>query len=138
MLNVWRKKQEKCIVFKTEKYLIVLNENSTFVAKINFIDMYIDGYMNALTQLCLQNKVKSLYTFGSVLSGNFNNDSDVDLIVDIDSANPLEYADCYFNLKFALQDLFNRPVDVLESKAIRNNYLRQEIDNTKHLIYAGG
>jgi predicted nucleotidyltransferase len=72
-----------------------------------------------------------------VLTSRFDHDSDIDLIVDIDSANPLEYADYYFNLKFSLQDLFNRPVDLLENKAIRNNYLRQEIDNSKQLIYAG-
>jgi predicted nucleotidyltransferase len=97
----------------------------------------IEDYKNALTQLCLKNKVRSLYVFGSALTNRFNNDSDIDLIVDIDSANPLEYADCYFNLKFALQDLFNRPVDLLENKAIKNNYLRREIDNSKQLIYAG-
>jgi predicted nucleotidyltransferase len=78
-----------------------------------------------------------LYAFGSVLTNRFNNDSDIDMVVDIDSTNPLEYADNYFNLKFALQDLFNRPVDLLENKAIRNDYLRQEIDNSKQLIYAG-
>jgi predicted nucleotidyltransferase len=100
-------------------------------------ETYIDGYRNALTQLCIQNRVKSLYVFGSVLTSRFNNDSDIDLIVDIDSQNPLEYADYYFNLKFALQDLFNRSVDLLETKSIRNNYLRQEINNSKQLIYAG-
>ena len=99
--------------------------------------MYIDGYRNDLTQLCAQNRVKSLYAFGSVLTNRFDSDSDIDLIVDIDSENPLEYADYYFNLKFALQDLFNRPIDLLENKAIKNNYLRQEIDNSKQLIYAG-
>ena len=99
--------------------------------------MYFDAYKNVLTQLCLKNKVKSLYAFGSVLTSRFNNNSDIDLIVDIDSVNPLEYADCYFNLKFALQDLFNHLVDLLENKAIRNDYLRQEIDNSKQLIYAG-
>jgi len=97
--------------------------------------MYIDDYKNDLTQLCVQNKVRSLYVFGSVLTNRFDNNSDIDLIVDIDSANPLEYADCYFNLKFALQDLFNRHVDLLENKAIRNKYLRQEIDNSKKLVY---
>jgi predicted nucleotidyltransferase len=99
--------------------------------------MDIDKYKNALTQLCVQNKVKSLYVFGSVLTGRFDDDSDIDLIVDFESANPLEYADCYFNLKFALQDLFNRPVDLLENKAVRNNFLRQKIDTSKRLIYAG-
>ena len=99
--------------------------------------MYIDDYKNALTQLCVKNKVKSLYVFGSVLTSRFNNDSDIDMIVDIESTNPLEYANYYFNLKFALQDLLNRPIDLLENKAVRNSYLRQEIDNSKQLIYAG-
>lgn len=78
-----------------------------------------------------------MYAFGSVLTNHFRDDSDIDMIVEIDSANPLEYADCYFNLKFALQDLLKRPVDLLESKAVRNEYLRREIDNSKQLIYAG-
>ena len=30
--------------------------------------------MNALTQLCVKNKVKSLYAFGSVLTSRFDND----------------------------------------------------------------
>ena len=99
--------------------------------------MFFNAYIGDLARLCSQNKVKALYAFGSALTSRFGSDSDVDLIVVIDSADPLEYADCYFNLKFALQDLFRRPVDLLESKAVRNNYLRQEIDNTKQLIYAG-
>jgi len=99
--------------------------------------MYIDAYRGVLTQMCLQNKVKSLHAFGSVVTSRFGTNSDIDLIVDIDSANPLEYADCYFNLKFALQDLFQRPIDLLEEKAIRNEYLRQEIDRSKQIIYAG-
>ena len=90
-----------------------------------------------LTRLCVQNKVKSLYAFGSVLTGRFDNGSDIDLVVEFYTQSPLEYADCYFNLKFALQDLFDRPVDLLEKKAIRNDPLRREIDNTKELIYAG-
>jgi uncharacterized protein len=66
----------------------------------------------------------------------FTDNSDIDLIVDIDSNDPFDYADSYFNLKFALQDLFNRPIDLLENKAIKNPYIRQNIDDSKSLIYA--
>ena len=95
----------------------------------------IENYRDELARLCLQAKVRSLYAFGSVLTSRFDDDSDIDLVVDIDSKNPLEYANCYFKLKFALQDLFNRPVDLLESKAIRNNLLRREINQSKLLLY---
>lgn len=85
--------------------------------------------------LCKQNKVKSLYVFGSVLTENFNDTSDIDLVVDIDSNDPFEYADSYFNLKFALQDLLKRTIDLLENKAIRNPVIRNNIDSSKYLIY---
>lgn len=97
----------------------------------------LDRYISSIAELCKINKVKSLYAFGSVLTNRFSAESDIDMIVEIDSANPLEYADHYFNLKFALQDLLKRPVDLLENKALRNEYLRKEIDNSKQLIYAG-
>ncbi|MCK9413081.1 MAG: nucleotidyltransferase domain-containing protein [Prolixibacteraceae bacterium] len=98
--------------------------------------MYLDIYTNEIRSLCIQNKVKSLYVFGSVLTDSFSEISDIDLVVDIDTNDPFDYADNYFNLKFALQDLFRRPIDLLENKAIKNPYIRQNIDRSKTLIYA--
>jgi predicted nucleotidyltransferase len=97
--------------------------------------MFLDKYTNEINNLCLQNKVKSLYVFGSVLTDKFSEKSDIDLIVDIDSNDPFDYADNYFNLKFSLQDLFRRPIDLLENKAIKNPYIRQNIDRSKSLVY---
>jgi hypothetical protein len=57
------------------------------------------------------------------------------MVVEIDSTNPFEYADNYFNLKFALQDLFKRKIDLLENKAIKNQYIRKNIEQSKKLIY---
>ncbi len=97
--------------------------------------MYLDKYKGDIKELCKQNRVRSLYVFGSVLTDKFNDKSDIDLLVDIDSNDPLIYADYYFNLKFALQELFKRPIDLLESKAMKNPYIMRNIDNSKFLIY---
>jgi len=97
--------------------------------------MYLDKYKGDIKELCKQNRVRSLYVFGSVLTDKFNDKSDIDLLVDIDSNDPLVYADYYFNLKFALQELFKRPIDLLESKAMKNPYIIRNIDNSKFLIY---
>lgn len=97
--------------------------------------MYLDKYKKEINNLYLQNKVKSLYVFGSVLTDQFSKTSDIDLVVDIDSTDPFDYADNYFNLKFSLQELFKRPVDLLENKAIKNPYIRENIDRSKTLIY---
>ena len=60
-----------------------------------------------LKKLCKTNKVKSLFAFGSVTREDFNEDSDMDLVVDFDENDPFKYTDLYFNLKEKLEALFN-------------------------------
>ena len=98
--------------------------------------MYLDKYTKEINALCIQHKVKSLYVFGSVLTDHFSEKSDIDLVVDIDSNDPFDYADRYFDLKFALQDLLKRPIDLLENKAIKNPYFLKNIESSKSLLYA--
>ena len=54
--------------------------------------MFLEKYINDIRNLCQKNKVKNLYVFGSVLTDSFTDKSDIDLIVDIDSNDPLDYA----------------------------------------------
>lgn len=88
-----------------------------------------------IRSLCLKHKVSKLYAIGSVLSNRFQKDSDIDFIVDFENVNLFDYADNYFDLKFSLEDLLERKVDLLENKAIKNPYLRKSIDSSKKLIY---
>ena len=97
---------------------------------------FLSQYNTQIADLCRRYSVERLFAFGSVLTDRFNDESDVDLIVDIADESPLEYADNYFNLKFGLSDLFGRSVDLLENKALRNAQMRKHIDESKQLIYA--
>jgi predicted nucleotidyltransferase len=97
--------------------------------------MYLDNYIDQIRTLCEQNKVKRLFVFGSVLTDRFNESSDVDLLVDIAQPDPFDYAESYFDLKFKLQDLLKRPVDLLEEKSLKNTYLIENINQTKKLLY---
>jgi len=92
-------------------------------------------YQAAIVKLCKAHKVKSLYAFGSVLSDHFNAESDIDLIVDFASMEVEDYADNYFDFKFSLQDLFKRPIDLLEEKAIKNPYFRENVNQKRQLVY---
>ena len=98
---------------------------------MNIINQHIDQ----IKLLCESNSVRSLYSFGSVNTDKFSSESDIDLIVDIDDDDPVSYSEKYFNLKFNLEDLLKRQIDLLESKAIRNRFLKTEIDRTKVFIY---
>lgn len=100
--------------------------------------MFLDKYKNQIDNLCRANNVGALFAFGSVLTPHFGNNSDVDLIVSINETDPLVYGENYFNLKFALEDMFGRKVDLLETKAIRNEIFKQHIDKQKKLIYERG
>ena len=93
------------------------------------------AYKNEINALCANHMVKSLYAFGSVLTPQFSKHSDIDLIVDFDEIDVNNYADNYFDFKFSLQEIFNRPVDLLEAQAIKNPYFKQVVNQTKQLVY---
>jgi predicted nucleotidyltransferase len=45
------------------------------------------------------------------------------------------YADNYYDLKFSLEDILNRQVDLLEDKAIKNPYFKRALQEQRQLIY---
>jgi predicted nucleotidyltransferase len=100
----------------------------------NILNQHIDQ----IKKLCELNKVRTLFAFGSVTTERFRPDSDIDLVVDIDENDPISYSDKYFNLKFQLEEILKRQIDLLEQKAIRNRFLKSEIDRTKVQIYVKG
>lgn len=95
----------------------------------------IEKNMDQIKALCDRHKVTRLFVFGSVLTDSFNTSSDIDLLVDFAGVDLYDYADNYFDLKGSLENLLNRPVDLLEEKAVNNPYLRQSIDSSKRMIY---
>ena len=97
--------------------------------------LLIDQHTKDIRQLCSKHKVRHLYAFGSVLANQFKQDSDVDFLVDFEPLDLTQYADNYFNLKFALEDMLDRPVDLLEEKAIKNPFFKKAIENKRLLIY---
>ncbi|WAC39369.1 nucleotidyltransferase family protein [Pedobacter sp. SL55] len=88
-----------------------------------------------IKELCKKNKVKSLFAFGSITRADFNEKSDVDLLVDFYENDPFSYADLYFNLKTKLENLLKRQVDLLEERAIKNTLFKKQLDITKVKIY---
>jgi len=98
--------------------------------------MILQKHKDEIIKLCKAYSVKNLFAFGSVLRDDFSESSDIDFVVEIDANDPLVYAENYFGLKFKLEELFGRPVDLLEERALKNQYLIQSINQSKSLIYA--
>ena len=91
--------------------------------------------IDQILELCRTNKVKSLFAFGSVTRDDYNENSDIDLLVDIDESDPFKYTDIYFSLKSKLEEILKRKVDLLEDRAIKNRIFKRELDQTKVKIY---
>ena len=92
--------------------------------------------IHRLFTLCKRHKVKTLYVFGSILTPRFNDRSDVDLLVDFNSEiNHDNYADNFFDLYHALKSLFERDVDLVDESSVRNPFFKEELEETKYLIY---
>lgn len=93
--------------------------------------------LQKIFDLCRRHKVKSLAVFGSILTDRFNENSDVDFLVDFEPIDhsTFDYVTNYFNLRDALESMFNRKVDLIEAKALRNKYFIANINRTKQLIY---
>ncbi len=95
----------------------------------------IDNNIESLKKLCTIYHVEKMYLFGSALTTNFNNKSDVDLLVKFKPIELSQYFDNYINFKEKLETLFGREVDLLEQQTLRNPILIKSIDQSKELIY---
>jgi predicted nucleotidyltransferase len=87
--------------------------------------------------LCKSHRVKELYAFGSVVNGDFTDQSDIDLLIDIDENDPLNRGELLLSIWDKFEHYFNRKVDLLTFNSLRNPYLKESINKTKKLIYHG-
>jgi uncharacterized protein len=94
-----------------------------------------DKNISLIRKLCEKYKVKTFSAFGSVTRDDFHIESDIDFIVDFNENDPFKYTDLYFNLKENLEDLLKRQVDLVEERAINNQFFKKELNETKVLIY---
>lgn len=97
----------------------------------------IERNLQYIIDLCRKHKVKSLAVFGSILTDRFNDQSDVDLLVDFDTTNheKWDYVTNYFDFRDALENLFKRKVDLIEEGGLRNQYFIANVNRTKQMIY---
>jgi predicted nucleotidyltransferase len=91
--------------------------------------------LERIIALCKKHKVNKLFAFGSVLTDKFNDNSDIDLLVDFNSQEIEDPFVNFFDFKYSLQDILGRDVDLVDNSAVKNSFFRKELDQTKNLIY---
>jgi len=88
-----------------------------------------------IERICRRLPVKRLGLFGSVLSQNFSQSSDIDVLVIFDSGENIDLFDKYFELKEQLEKIFKREIDLVVDRKFRNPVLRESIEKSRTIIY---
>jgi predicted nucleotidyltransferase len=98
----------------------------------------IANYREELRDLCRRFHVRRLDVFGSAARGDFDPArSDLDFLVEFDSGAPEALSlKTYLGLKDALETLFGRKVDLVEPGAMRNPYLKADIERSREPVFA--
>jgi hypothetical protein len=93
----------------------------------------IEGRRHELEGICRRRGVRRLELFGSAAREDFGPSSDLDFIVEFGTSPSLGD---YLGLREELEALFARPVDLVMPRAVRNPYIRAEMDRDRRLLYA--
>lgn len=88
-----------------------------------------------IAEFCKRWSITEFSLFGSVLREDFRPDSDIDVLVSIDPAAQIGLLEIA-QMQIELENMFKRPVDLVEKEGLRNPYRRQEILSTAQVIYA--
>ena len=88
-----------------------------------------------IERVCRLFPVKRLGLFGSALTQDFRVGSDVDVLVNFDSDESIDFFDKYFELKEQLEIIFEHKVDLVIDKPFRNPIFREAVEKTRTVIY---
>ncbi|MGB3790221.1 MAG: HepT-like ribonuclease domain-containing protein [Phormidesmis sp.] len=83
---------------------------------------------------CQQWNIQELALFGSVVRDDFNSNSDIDVLIELEPTANIGLFDIV-RMKAELSALFNRPVDLTQKRLIKNPFSRPEILKTYRVIY---
>jgi uncharacterized protein len=98
----------------------------------------IEAHRAEIADLCRRFHVSRLEVFGSAARGtDFDQThSDVDLLVTYEPEMPAPSLSDYFDLSESLAALLGRKVDLVMSGAVRNPFIRADIERWKQPVYA--
>ncbi len=102
------------------------------------MDKILEQKSEELMHLCGKFNVRRLEIFGSAaVEGRFDQaDSDLDFLVEFAPLPSGQHADAYFGLLESLESLFDRPVDLVMSTAIKNPYFLESVNLSRRVLYA--
>ena len=92
--------------------------------------------IDKINAACRLFKVRHLHVFGSYVSGDFSDSSDIDFLVEFIRDGFEGAFDQYLGLKAELESIVGRNVDLVCLGSIRNPIFKLETEATRETVYA--
>jgi len=92
-----------------------------------------NNQINIIKDFFSKQPVLKAYLFGSYSRGNQTENSDVDLLVELDYSQPIGLE--FIQMQLDLQNLLSKKVDLVSARGL-SKYVKPILDKEKKLIYA--
>lgn len=89
--------------------------------------------VNQIQDFFSKQPVLKAYLFGSYVRGDENENSDIDLLVELDYTQPIGLE--FIQMQIDLQQLLSKKVDLISARGL-SKYITPILENEKELIYA--
>ncbi|NJM24201.1 MAG: nucleotidyltransferase [Bacteroidia bacterium] len=89
-------------------------------------------HKEALKHFFSSKPVKRAYVFGSYVKNEADQNSDIDILVELDHSHPIGMK--FFSYKYELEELLKVRVDLLSTEGL-SRHVKPHIDKDKVLIY---
>jgi uncharacterized protein len=102
---------------------------------ISIMDQMLADRLPEVVALCRRHRVARLDVFGSA-ARQAHGAADLDFLVEFEDLPTDDYADAYFGLLEDLETLFDRPVDLIMTSAVKNPFVRETIERSRIPLHA--
>jgi len=103
----------------------------TIGTSINGVSLNMEG----IKEFCRKNHIKRLSLFGSIINGGFNNDSDIDVLVDFDEGH-IPGLLALTTMEMELSEFMSNCKVDLRTKDDLSHYFREEVVNGSEVVYS--
>lgn len=91
-------------------------------------------YRKVISDYFQDKPVLKAYLFGSYVRGEANEQSDVDILIELDYSQSIGLA--FVEMQLDLQNILSRKVDLVSERGL-SKFIKPFIEHEKELIYAG-
>lgn len=107
----------------------------SLINKKNFVNKILKDHIDEIIVLCQNYAVKSLYAIGDICKDNFEDDQEIDFLIDFVDKNKEQLTDRLYQMAFLFEKVLQHKVEVISWENAEYMSLVNEDNPLKELLY---